>query len=141
MCPLCPLGSLGFTTMFDTDFHLPQLPPDVQSKNKLVQHGSGNTSPNPELDSKAIERKPNYKTITRISRSEFMKLYNSARKTKDWSDLENFYIIAFQNAGNICATFKKDLNQNGARLEGPDLKDELLNTVLDKIGELIALFT
>ena len=125
--PIFPIGSLGFTSIFDSDLHLPQLPKDENSKNKLVYHGSGNTSPNPGSAEKQTDRKPNYKIATRVSRLEFTKMYNNARKNKDWSELEAFYSNIFQNAGNICATFKKDLNQNGARLENPDLKEDLLN--------------
>ena len=116
------------------------MPTDVQSKNKLVLHGSGNTSPNPETadkpNSNQADRKPNYNSATRISRAEFAKMYNNARKSKDSTELEQFYAAVFQNPSTICATFKKELAQNGARLENPDLKDELLNNILDKIEQV-----
>ena len=135
---LSKTGSLGFTAIFDSELHLPQLPTDVQSKNKLVLHGSGNTSPNPETADKPnqADRKPNYNSATRISRAEFAKMYNNARKSKDWTEMEQFYAAVFQNPSTICATFKKELAQNGARLENPDLKDELLNNVLEKIEQV-----
>ena len=75
-------------------------------------------------------------SATRISRAEFAKMYNNARKSKDSTELEQFYAAVFQNPSTICATFKKELAQNGARLENPDLKDELLNNVLEKIEQV-----
>ena len=47
--------------------------------------------------------------------------------------MEEFYAMTFANCANICATFKKDLEQNGAKKENPELKIDLLHYVLDKI--------
>lgn len=105
------LGSLGFTALFETE-RLPYLPTDDKSRNKLVLHGSGNTSPMLGTPGLAREiKKPDYCTDTRLSRSEFSKMFSAAKKSKEWSEVEDFYTMTFQNAANLCATFKKDVKQ------------------------------
>ena len=77
--------------------------------------------------------KPKYNTDSRLSKSEFGKILSLAKKSKDWTEVEEFYAMTFANCANICATFKKDLEQNGAKKENPELKIDLLHYVLDKI--------
>ena len=60
-------------------------------------------------------------------------MLSHAKKSKDWAEVEEFYSMAFSNCAAICATFKKDLEQNGAKKENPELKIDLLHYVLDKI--------
>ncbi len=104
------LGSLGFTSMFETE-RLPYLVVDDNSKNKLVQLGSGNSSPNPGSAESKGAKKPNYPTETRLSRSEFSKLMSNAKKSKEWSDVEDFYATVFQSPAHLCGTFKRDIKQ------------------------------
>ena len=79
---------------------------------------------------------PNYNTDTQISRSELSKMIGQAKKSKEWSEVEEFYSQAFSNCANLCATFKQDPEQNGAKMEDPELKMDLLNYTLDKIESL-----
>ena len=105
-------------------------------RNKLVLHGSGNSSPSNPSSADFRAAIPKYNTETRLSKSELSKLLNQAKKSKEWSEVEEFYSLAFQSCANICATFKKDLEQNGAKRDSPELKVDLLNYVLDKIESM-----
>ncbi len=104
------LGSLGFTSMFESE-RLPYLVVDDNSKNKLVQNGSGNVSPNPGSAESKDSKRPNYPTEQRISRSEFSKLMSNAKKSKEWGEVEEFYSTVFQSPSNLCGTFKRDVKQ------------------------------
>lgn len=131
------LGPIGID--FDSD-RLPYLINTESRNTRLVLHGSGNTSPNLlQLGSgheKCRKKVPKYMTETRLSRSEISKMISAAKKSKEWSAVEEFYALTFSNCAHICATFKKDMEQNGAKMEDPDLKVELLNYVMDKVESL-----
>jgi len=97
------LGPIGID--FDSD-RLPYL--TTTDRNKLVSHGSGNTSPNnPQSSENKRSAKPKYNTDSRLSKSEFGKILSLAKKSKDWTEVEEFYAMTFANCANICATFKK----------------------------------
>ena len=124
------LGPIGITTVFDSQ-RLPYLP--TESKNLV---SSGSTSPNNTSADLSKSKRPKYSTETRLTRSEFSKMFSYAKKTKEWSEVEDFYTLVFQSASNLVATFKKELNQHGAKMDSPDLKSDLLHSVLDKVEQL-----
>ena len=126
------LGPIGITTVFDTQ-RLPYLPTD--GKNLVSNGSSGTTSPSGTSADLSKSKRPKYNTETRLTRSEFSKMFNYAKKTKEWSEVEDFYTLVFQSAPNLVATFKKELNQHGAKMESPDLKSDLLHSVLDKVEQ------
>ena len=126
------LGPIGITTVFDSQ-RLPYLPTDSSSKNLV---SSGSTSPNTTSADLSKSKRPKYNTETRLTRSEFSKMFSYAKKTKEWSEVEDFYTLVFQSASNLVATFKKELNQHGAKMDSPDLKSDLLHSVLDKVEHI-----
>lgn len=55
--------------------------------------------------------------------------------------MKKFYFETFESYQNICATFKKNPNFNGAKLEDTGLNMELVHTVHDSLRELVSNFS
>ncbi|XP_076066070.1 putative E3 ubiquitin-protein ligase HECTD2 [Oratosquilla oratoria] len=79
-------------------------------------------------------KRPLYPART-TRREDFMQDVRKAKETKNYNDVKKFYFETFESYAAICATFKRDPDQDGARVDDPGLKMELVYTVHDSIKD------
>ncbi|CAL4096308.1 unnamed protein product [Meganyctiphanes norvegica] len=69
-------------------------------------------------------------------REEFMQDVRKAKETKNYNDMKKFYFETFESYASIAATFKRDPDFDGALVDDPGLKMELVYTVHDALREM-----
>ena len=124
------LGSLGFVSYFESNGT--RLPPVADSKNKLVQLGSGNSTPDLTTAVPSKPQEPDYPP-RKYNLPEFKKMLNHAKKSKNFSEVKEFYGETFKSPVMICATFKANPERMGAILESPEVDLNYLETVYNNI--------
>ncbi|XP_034243810.1 probable E3 ubiquitin-protein ligase HECTD2 [Thrips palmi] len=70
------------------------------------------------------------------TREEFLLDVRRATQTLDFADVQRFYMRTFDSYVELCALFKENPNQDGARLVDPDLKMDFLYAVHDALKEV-----
>ena len=70
----------------------------------------------------------------------YRKEFKKAKKTKNYTDIKKFYFTTFESFANVCATLKRDPEFNGASLDDPGLKMELVHSLHDSLKELVSPF-
>ena len=100
------LGSLGFASYFeDPSGRLP--PVAVDTKNKLVVLGSGNSTPNlSRSGSSSLGNSQRMYPTALHDRRSFVKMVQLAKKSKDFTQVKEFYGQTFKTPAHICSTFK-----------------------------------
>lgn len=121
------LGSLGLKSQSKESDKLPRLTDD--SRNKLMLRS---IQPRSGLKGKP---KITYDTVE-MEKDQFLELVLQAKKTKDHSEVQQFFETTFKNPARLCATFKKTPMQDGARLDDPELDQDLLFAVFDSVKSL-----
>jgi len=148
------LTSLGFGRDLSqsVDYRLPPVVHDADGK--LVQVGSGNTSPDAQgikarnsrrgseikdisLSVQTAPGQPSYPKFKKC-REKFLRECAEAKKSGEYTKMVHFYGTAFQNFVNLNAVFKVDPDQDGANLDTPDLDISLLNIVMDSVRSMSA---
>ncbi|KAF2355382.1 HECT domain [Trinorchestia longiramus] len=79
--------------------------------------------------------RPNYPALT-IKRETFLEEVKKASETKQYGDMKKFYFETFESYANICATFKRNPDLDGAQSDDHGLKTELMYSVNDSIREM-----
>ncbi|XP_018008097.1 probable E3 ubiquitin-protein ligase HECTD2 [Hyalella azteca] len=110
----------------------PSRPPSVRSRAaRSAERAVSSTS---SLRGKEVLR-PNYPALT-INRGTFLEDVKKAHETKQYGDMKKFYFETFESYANICATFKRSPDMDGAQADDHGLKTELLYSVHDSIREM-----
>nr|XP_053648254.1 probable E3 ubiquitin-protein ligase HECTD2 [Cherax quadricarinatus] len=86
-------------------------------------------------DSSSSYQRPVYPART-TRREDFMQEVRKAKESKSYSEMKKFYFDTFDSYASICATFKRDPDYDGARVDDPGLKMELIYTVHDSVREM-----
>lgn len=63
-----------------------------------------------------------------------------AMSTGEYSLVHDFYQKTFSSSVEMCALFKKNMDQKGAKFNDPELRTELLNEVHDQMDNLVGSF-
>jgi hypothetical protein len=100
---------------------LPKVAAD--SKNKLVQMGSGNTNGISSSSSSSNncdnlsepEPTPAIYEPVEIDRESFVEMMDRAKSSKNYEEPQKLYLEMFKSPVAVCATFKVDPVQDGAR--------------------------
>ncbi|XP_025415206.1 probable E3 ubiquitin-protein ligase HECTD2 [Sipha flava] len=82
-----------------------------------------------------IESKPKY-PIRHETREEFLQEIRKAHKNENYIIIQRFYMRLFESFSEICALFKINPSQSGAKLEDPDLNLEFIYAVNDALKDL-----
>ncbi|XP_042209377.1 probable E3 ubiquitin-protein ligase HECTD2 [Homarus americanus] len=85
--------------------------------------------------SSTSHQRPVYPART-TRREDFMQEVRKAKETKNFTDMKKFYFNTFESYASICATFKRNPDYDGARVDDPGLKMELVYTVHDSVHEM-----
>lgn len=134
-------------------------PPVFNSKNRLVELGSGNSTPDIP---KALERSgsshlvhlnksphgtrdkntasqlmpttivPHY-PARKMDKPSFLKMVSVAKKAKEYSEVQAFFEDTLSHPSKVCATFKIECDRNGALLDDPELDLDYVHCVHDKV--------
>ncbi|XP_069157582.1 probable E3 ubiquitin-protein ligase HECTD2 [Procambarus clarkii] len=86
-------------------------------------------------DTTSSYQRPIYPART-TRREDFMQDMRRAKETKTYTEMKKFYFDTFESYASICATFKRDPDYDGARVDDPGVKMELVYTVHDSIREM-----
>ncbi|XP_021913778.1 probable E3 ubiquitin-protein ligase HECTD2 isoform X2 [Zootermopsis nevadensis] len=78
---------------------------------------------------------PQYPTW-RKTREEFLQDVRRAQQTENYTSLQRFYMRCFNTFAEICALFKMNKDEEGAKLEEPGLNMEFLYAVHDTLREM-----
>ncbi|GLH08102.1 E3 ubiquitin-protein ligase Smurf1 [Gryllus bimaculatus] len=70
------------------------------------------------------------------SREDFLQDVRRARQNDNFVTLQRFYMRTFDTFAEMCALFKVDTDEEGARVEDPGLKMDFLYTVHDSLREM-----
>ncbi|KAK7075410.1 putative E3 ubiquitin-protein ligase HTD2, partial [Halocaridina rubra] len=120
------------------------IPEEVDSRRASVssRQGSGrlrsarsDESLNSRSSTAQSSQRPVYPART-TRREDFMQDVRKAKETKSFSEMKKFYFDTFDSYASICATFKRNPDYDGARVDDPGLKTELVYTVHDSIKEM-----
>ncbi|PNF14691.1 putative E3 ubiquitin-protein ligase HECTD2 [Cryptotermes secundus] len=78
---------------------------------------------------------PHYPIRTK-TREEFLQDVRRAQQTESFMSLQKFYMRCFDTFAEICAVFKVDVEEEGAKPEEPGLNMEFLYAVHDTLREM-----
>ncbi|XP_050421028.1 probable E3 ubiquitin-protein ligase HECTD2 isoform X2 [Adelges cooleyi] len=81
------------------------------------------------------ELKPQYPT-RHETREDFLQEVRKAHTNENFITIQTFYMRSFESFSEICALFKANPNQSGARLEDSDLKLEFIYAVNDALRDM-----
>ncbi|XP_025209187.1 probable E3 ubiquitin-protein ligase HECTD2 [Melanaphis sacchari] len=82
-----------------------------------------------------IESKPQYPT-RHETREEFLQEIRKAHKNENFMTVQRFYMRLFDSFSEICALFKINPNQSGAKLDDPDIHLEFVYAINDALKDL-----
>ncbi|XP_046990929.1 probable E3 ubiquitin-protein ligase HECTD2 [Schistocerca americana] len=70
------------------------------------------------------------------TREDFLQDVRRAQQTENYSHLQKFYMRTFETFAEICALFKVDRDEDGAKPEDPGLKMDFVYTVHDALKDM-----
>ncbi|XP_050546216.1 probable E3 ubiquitin-protein ligase HECTD2 isoform X2 [Daktulosphaira vitifoliae] len=149
-CPFCghedsPIPVRSQRSSSDpTVSSLSRLPP-IENSNQFVAHRSdiatitnNNLVINESRNLKKklqVEIKPQYPT-RHETREDLLQEVRKSHKNENFIAIQRFYERSFNSFAEICALFKINPNQSGAKLEDPELHLEFIYSVHDSLKDM-----
>eukprot|EP00095_Tigriopus_kingsejongensis_P012673 maker-scaffold22_size673200-snap-gene-2.20 protein:Tk12673 transcript:maker-scaffold22_size673200-snap-gene-2.20-mRNA-1 annotation:"e3 ubiquitin-protein ligase hectd2" len=125
------LGSLGLNSQRNDSDRLPAVPDGT--KNKLVQYGSGNVKTRGQGLPTSGQASPVFYEPVDMDQDKYNALVAEVKQSKDYTPLQSFIESTFRSPASICSTFKHNPNQDGARMDDPEIDYELLFAIYDSV--------